>query len=837
MFENYLRTAINNLRRNGMYTAVSITCLAVGICVATVVAIYVTRELRFDAFVPEPNRTVLVAENIVPPGNGAPYRTYPGSPSVLSLTQLRLPEMEGGTRVAPTEVLVQSGNVLVPEKTFAWADANALDFFNLKTLAGEPRAALSAPDSVAITRTFARRYFGEDRPLGKTLTIRSVREGAGSRAAPPPGLPHALRVTAVVEDLPETANLRVEAFASASSEGSPLRQGADVHFAASDQVSYTFLRLRPGASVPAIQRRLNDALHDQLASAALLGSRVWLELIPVRDVHLPVSRVDNIGSMAPAGDWLILKAVLVVAALVLLTACVNFVGLSTAKATQRAVEVGVRKAMGASSWHIAAQFLLESFIQVLAAVVIALSIIEIVLPLLDIPIGRVALVDAGKASLWAALVGLAAAVGLGAGSYPALILARFRPAAVLKGELIQAPGRSGVREVLVTVQFAVLIVLILAVVVFYRQSEFAIRKAEQIGGQHILWVSEPGVCEGGFKDALATDPAVLDLTCASPIALQNGGAATAAVTTGGNETSIEMAMVDSRFLDFYRAKLLAGRLFDHQYGSDVGLTRPAAETDAAVAPTVVLNATAVRRLGYSSPSAAIGAVLNWTRLEWPKGKPPAVHKGERSRIVGVVDDMKLGLNRQAIRPMVYWVDPAFYSRLSLRIRSNDLAGFGKKVDDLWRVTGHVQPPKREWVDQAVRQAYADVIFLAAMISICAAIALLIAGVGIFALAVFTAERRRKEIGVRKALGAANLDILRWLLWQFAKPVLVSTLIAWPLAWWGLAAWLSHFPDRAAMGPGLFLAATAVALFVALLTVGGYAWTASRQKPALAIRYE
>ena len=837
MFKNYLRTAIGNLRRNMLYAAVSISCLAVGICVAVVVAIYVVQETRFDDFVPEANRTVLVAENIAPPGNGSAYRTYPGSPSILPLAQLRLPEIEAGDRVAPAEVLIEAGNAPVQEETFAWADADTLAFFKLKMVAGNPLTASSAPDGVAITRAFARRYFGQDRPLGRILTIRTVEEGAGSRAAPPPGPPHALRVTAVVEDLPETANLRLEALASGSSSGSPLRQDSGARFVPSDQISYTFLRLRPGAAVSAVQSRLNDALRDYLASPGVMGGKVLLELTPVRDVHLPVRKIDNPGPMAALGDRLVIKAVLIVAGLVLITACVNFVGLTTARATKRVIEVGVRKAMGATQGQIIAQFLGESFIQTALATALALAMAELALPAFNSLAGRAVTVDLQKAWLWAGLLGLAVVVGLGSGLYPALILSGFRPAAALKGEPFRMHGGAGVREVLVMVQFAVLVVLIIAVVVFWRQGESALRQAEQLGGQHILWVSEPGVCEGGFKDALAKDPEVLDLACASPIALQNGGAATAAVTVRGDETTLEMGMVDTRFLQFYGAKVLAGRLFEDRYGSDIVLARPDAAVDAAVAPSVVLNAAAARKLGYRSPSAAVGAVLTWTRLNWPKGQGPHVRKSERSRIVGVVGDIKLGLNREAIRPMVYWVDPAFFSRMSVRTRSADLTAFGERVDSLWIRTGHVRPPRREWVDQAVRRVYRDVTSLDVMVSICAALALLIAGVGIFTLAAFTAERRRKEIGVRKALGAARSDILNWLLWQFAEPVLLSTLISWPIAWLGLRAWLSHFPDQAPMGLDLFLASTVAALLVAFLAVAGCAWKTSSQKPALAIRCE
>jgi putative ABC transport system permease protein len=644
-------------------------------------------------------------------------------------------------------------------------------------------------------------------------------------------------VTAVVEDLPNTANLRVEAFAAASSSGSPLRADPGGRFDPSDQIAYTFLRLIPGVAAPAAESRLNLALRDLLASPELLGSKVRLELISVRDMHLPARRVDNSGSMAAPGDWLVIRAVLIVAALVLITACVNFVGLSTARAAQRAMEVGVRKALGATKGQIVTQFLMESFVQAAVSIILALAIAELALPAFNSLAGRPVAVDFRSPWLWAGLLGLAVAVGVGGGLYPAWVLARLRPAAALKGESPRGPRGSGIREALVTVQFAVLIVLIVAVAVCYRQGELALRKAEQVGGQHILWVSEPGVCDGGFKDALAKDPKVLDLTCASPIALQNGGAATAAATVRGGEVTLEMGMVDDHFLNFYRARVLAGRLFEGRFGSDVVLARPATAVEAAVGPSVVLNATAARQLGYSSSSAAVGRTLVWTRLNWPKGQAPAVRRGERSQIIGVIDDLKLGLNREAIRPMVYWVDPAFFSRLSLRVRSTDIMAFGQEVDDRWRETGHARPPRREWVDQAVKRVYSDVTALEAMASICAGLALLIACVGIFTLAVFTAERRRKEIGVRKAFGAARSDILSWLLWQFARPVLLSMLLSWPVAWWGLGAWLSHFPDRTPLGPDLFLAASTAALAIAGLAAGACALKASNQQPALAIRYE
>ena len=281
-------------------------------------------------------------------------------------------------------------------------------------------------------------------------------------------------------------------------------------------------------------------------------------------------------------------------------------------------------------------------------------------------------------------------------------------------------------------------------------------------------------------------------------------------------------------------KPLAGRFFSKDHGEDVVLD--GADASPQSQPSLVLNESAVRQLGFKSPQEAIGKSLDWARPSAapPTGAPPPF---ESSRIIGVVSDFTLGDIRTAVDPTLYFVDPLSAGLLFAKLEGQRLPETLRSIEALWRSTGQVRPIKLNFLGETMREAYRDVEIQGGIIGASAGLAIVIACLGLFALAAFTAERRTKEIGVRKVMGASSFDVVRLLLWQFTKPVLWANLVAWPVAFWATAHWLHGFAYRVSLPPWLFLSASVVAVLIAWTTVAAKAWLAARAKPATALQYE
>jgi putative ABC transport system permease protein len=535
--------------------------------------------------------------------------------------------------------------------------------------------------------------------------------------------------------------------------------------------------------------------------------------------------------MSPRGDRTLLAALAAIAVLIVTSASFNFVTLMTARAAQRAIETGVRKASGALRSQLIIQFLGEAVIYVALAMVLAVALTDVLLPWMNSVLKqKIAFNDLGDPTLSGALLVTTLGLGLLAGAYPAFVLSAYRPAVVLKGILVQGATGGIVRRALVALQFAIMIGLGIAAVTIWRQTLFSLNNQLRVDGSSILLIENACAPLGrAFRERVATVPGVAGAVCANEGGLFNGGMSVFAQVQGGPETPMVSGVVDYGALEFYGLRPLAGRYFDHDHGDDGRLV----EGEAAGNPSVVINETAMRKLGFSSPAQAIGKIVSWNRRRW-SAKPTPGTVGP-SEIIGVSPDFALDTRRQ-VYPQILYVDPASFSVLSVRLIGSQIPEALTGIDAAWSQIVHTRI-RRHFLSQNLQDIYADIILQGTAITLGAGLAGVIAALGLFGLSAHSAEQRTKEIGIRKTMGASRVDVLRMLLWQFAKPILWANLIAWPAAGLLMHHWLQGFAYHVGLDPLIFVGASTGALVIALATVAGHALLVARAHPAAALRYE
>jgi putative ABC transport system permease protein len=825
MFRNYLVTALRNLARNRLYGAISILGLAVAFASAILIGQFVRGEFGYDRWVPGRDRVYAIANVLQLPGR-PPNAISMASTDLAARLKAQLPRGVVAARLLqdflPEDFLVvrrRPSDPAVREHAFAWADPDIFKVFPLPVLAGNPRA-LEQPDTLVLTRRMARKYFGRDAPIGETLQVGSP-DDQGKDSI----IWHTMRVAAVLKDLPVETNLNTEIFASGRSAYSRFAYVDRTDFFS----NFTFVRLPDRGSAADLDRALDVAAGPNRALfAALPGARFAFRALPISELHL-TSTGQTSDAIKPIGSRSFAYAISAIATLIVLVAAINFVTLLTARASRRAMEVGVRKAAGARRIDLMAQFIGEALIQVALSALVAAGLAEI----LARPFGTFVQRDLGLDFLHDPLLvaGLAATaflVGLLAAIYPALVLSSFRPAAVLKGGSVQMAGSAMARQALVVAQFAVLIGLMVTTTTLYRQTAFAL--ARGIGGGEggsVLRVLTPQWSDA-FPSEMRKLPGVGAVAGSSEAGINTpGNMGSARVQVAGGWQDFLSARVDFGFLDLYFKKPLAGRLFSRAHPEDDLFPRFEANPTKPVYPlTAVLNETAARRLGFSDPGKAVGQVLT-LRFGQTIG---------REQIIGVVADAPITV-RSKTEPMVYICMSHRGGSLSIKLTGQDVPGTLKAIDSAWRRTGHTQPIQSALMSQVRLDLYRDLIVQGTTIALCAGLAVLIACLGLFGLSAYATERRTKEIGVRKAMGADSIQVVLLLLWQFTVPVLVAAAIAMPVGFLAMNWWLHGFAYHVDLTAWTFAMAAAAAVLIAWGTVSWQSFIVARAKPATALRYE
>ena len=772
MFRNCLAAALRHLARNRLYTAVSVIGLAIGLCTALIAALVIHNQYSYDHFVPGYERTYVIKTVVTPRGMG---RQYVGFTPLRMAAQLReqFSQVEGVSRVLDTSLHVQYGSRKSTE-TIYWADPNLSDVLPLAAYAGDAAAALRTADSVVLSRSDARRFFGRDSPLGATLLV----DG------------HAMLVRALIQDPPPNATHQVRnIIAAAVSSSSPSNINESKAATKLGNVAihggYTYVRLKPGADVAALRRALPRLL--QLSGLDSYSHMLSLELI----------RIDRLNTDEGMNRGFRSRMMLlgVLGAVVLLIAALNFVNLQTARSALRAREAAIRALAGAGRQLLIVQFLGEALIYAAAAGLLAIALSEWLLPHVNAFLDTGAVLDyRHEPALIGALAGATILLGLLAGAWPAFVQSGFRPVQVLRGAAI-ASGGAAVRQGLVALQFALLIALAICAGVVSRQREFAMKEALRLDGDEVLWIYAPGPHGGSFVDELRKLPGVRSVTRSSVGFLGNCCFMVAVVIanqrTRNGDIAFNKVAVDFELFDFYAVKPLAGRL-------------PAANgtiphiTDANY---VVLNATAARRFGFTSPAQAVGKAMPFALAD--DAPIPSV--------LAVVPDFSFNAVEQPVPATAYFQSNNGLDLISARLSGREIPETLAAIDALWRGFGNADPPRRAFLDQQIEQHYLGVLRRSQVFGVCALIAVALSCIGLFALTSATAERRTKEIGIRKALGADTGDVLRLLLWQFSKPVVWGCLLAWPAAAYVMDRWLATFAYHIDLPLPLFPAAALAAL--------------------------
>jgi putative ABC transport system permease protein len=801
MLHNPLAAAFHNLFRDKFYSGIMILGLAVGFAAAILIGLYVNNEYSFEHFISGYQQVYRLETDMPGPGGG-PQRTGSSPSTAAAQLALDFPEVDQVARLALSSQFVGEGEAKSWERV-AWVDPEFFKVMPFPVLAGDPVAAMHEPNGVVLTRATARKYFGQDTPIGETLLVQHV-----------DGDPevHPMVVRAVLEDPGDTHLEQFKIFAAGLAAWSRLADfdRRPIQF----PIAWTYVKLRSGA--------LADDVRAGLPAFAArhYASDFTFRLEAIKDLHLtPGVRAVNAGIAA-------------IGALIIVVAAINFVMLITALGTHRAVEVGVRKVLGARRRELIMMFIGEALVYVVVALSLSLAIVKLALPPIKVFLQRAIAFDFfGDPALAAAVVGAALLTGLISGLYPAAVLSGVRPAPALKGGGGRLMGSAQVRQALVVVQFAILTGLIIVAATIWRQTAFILNNIYRLNQDQVLYIGGP--CEQTFKQELKAIAGVSAVTCASEAV--GGLGIPATVRDPVQETvTINTIVIDVGFFEMHGLQPLAGRFFSEDRGQDMVLDR--AERDPEAQPTVVLNESAARQLGFESPAAAVGTRLDWLRpFAAPSGSPPEFRSSE---VVGVVPDFTLmGTLRKTIEPTMYYVDPPGTSIIFIRFEESRLSETLHSLEDLWHRSGHVRPMYVEFLGETTRLAYRDVLVQGPIIAASTGLAILIACLGLFAQVVFTTERQTKEIGVRKVMGASSLDVVRLLLWRFTKPVLWANVIAWPIAFWAASRWLEGFAYRVSLPFWLFFAASALALLIAWATIGTKTWLAAHARPATAIRNE
>lgn len=827
MLRNYFTIALRNIARHKLYSFINIAGLAVGLTSVILVMLFVRDELSYDKWIAGSENVYRVEITYHLPGRPDLPTAQTSMPVPIAMRD-QIPEVRTATRLARERMTMITGDRRFLEQVGV-VDPNFLQVIRLPLVSGNPGTVLTQPESVVISQSVARKFFGNADPIGKVI---STAKGC----TPYAGLPCdnsliALKVTGVMRDLPHNTQLDADMLVPNTSLADYLNQDFKKSWL-SNALTFGYVILAPGTDPARVVAKLKPILDRSIDTSSMLGMKIMgskivePHLTPFRRAHLTT---DRYGGMKPAGSWTMLYGMVLIGLLILLVACFNFTNLATARATLRAREISLRKCVGATRRQLIGQFLGESILIAILALVLAFAMAEMLLPAYDaflqVPLSIDYLND------WPLLLGMSAVAvfaGLAGGIYPAIVLSGFKPAAVLRANSSGNAGLGALRSILVVLQFAVAIGLGTAAIVVFEQIEFAQHLDLGFRRNNIVITGTVGrlspAAMESFAHALEAGPGILGVARSDDIAFSGDNYTLSTQKPGDPEVlSPTHIAVSPNYFQLYGIKILAGRALSEKRADDVfSWGQGDAVTRKNEGHNVMVNAALAHALGYS-PQNIVGRTLIFGRAHM--------------KVVGVAADTLAGGVRSPVVQTVYVYSPAVLQIYSIRIQP-------QLTDQAMAYIGRVSraflasiSPTSTFLDDNYERLYRSDEKQGQIFAIFVGVAIFIACLGLFGLAAFTAGRRTKEIGIRKVFGARVLDVVVLLLWQFSIPVLIANVIAWPLVWYYLHGWLQGFAYRISLNPLYFMGAGASALLIAWATVLAHARRVAGANPIHALRYE
>jgi putative ABC transport system permease protein len=838
MWRNYLTVGFRALTKSRTYAFINIFGLALGLAACLLILLYVRYENSYDNWMDGAERAFQLQTSYHATKSGQEEMFLQPSSIVSGRTlEKDFPQqVEKHVWVRSfAPVVIQDGQAFEIED-LRMVDDNLFEILRVPFVRGNWQTALPDTQSIALSESEAKRRFGNIDPIGKTLTIV---DNTGNVD---------YRVTAVFRDFPKNSHFSANAVARFDI-GTQFADRTEQLTNWTSEQGYNYFRLRSPEDGELIQRQFaawkKRNIPDENNGEGLVnpGDTMDFRLTNIRDVHLGEAQDYPV---TPGNDRRTVLTFAIIAFLVLGMACVNFTNLATARASQRAREVALRKVLGASRKQLVIQFLGESLLVATIAMLLALAAVELLLPAFNAFLdANIELNYLGSDTILPPLLLLIVVVGLAGGLYPAFYLARFQPASILRANqsAAEAAGSGRLRSALVIAQFAVSIGLIICTAIVYSQTVYARTLDSGYVRDGLLQVGNLGFRGVENRDGVVTEqirriPGV-QAAARSQISVDPGGVSMTGVFAPGSNQPLDLGdySVEQDFFKVMGMKLLAGRLLSEAHGRD-DITTPfpsdagfgaALQQIAQRGVNVVMSAEAVRRLGFQSPQDSIGKQLRADMLPDEYGLVPIT-------IVGVVNDVRFGSVHEPVTPIMYTMRRSGFGDIMIRY-SGDPAKIRDQVGKVWTRNIPQVPFEGEFADEIIGELYDREEARGQLFASFALLAVVIACLGLFGLAAFTAERRTKEIGIRKVFGARSRDIVQLLAWQFSKPVIIANLIAWPVAWWVMRDWLNGFDARIDLGLAPFLLAGILALGIALGTIAGHALKVSRANPIKALRYE
>jgi putative ABC transport system permease protein len=785
---SYTKLTLRKLRKQKGYSLINIAGLAMGMACCILILTWVSDEFSYDRFHENSSRVFRI---ITEDHAGDEVIVISGSPAPIGSALLE--EYPGILRT----VLVQSGwtgwflhygEKIFMQERLAAVGPEFFSIFKFSFLKGDPKTALIDPHSVVLTESLARKCFGDAEPMGKIIQMDDFD----------------LKVTGIVEDIPRNSHLQFDYAFPAEN----MRQWRESQL---DSWSYTqfvtYLELEENANVQAINQKMKELVKKHLPRSK---GKIYLQ--PLTDIHLHSAHINSWSTQYPSpGNITYVYIFSFIAVCVLLIACINFMNLATARHGIRATEVGMRKVVGANRADLIKQFIGESCTLALLSLLIALILVELFLPAFNRLARKEMIIDySGNVSLWLALLGIALFTGLLSGSYPALFLSSFQPTHVLKtGAWLGGRSAGVLRKVLVVVQFAFTICLIICTAVIYNQLHYIQTKDLGYDADNIMSFAGYGAYEESYEAArseLLQNPDVLSVCRGFPPT--QGLRETTNVSWDGKDPSQEIRfysdMGDYDYLKTFGLEMVRGRFYSREFPTDPD--------------NYVVNETAARLMGFKDPIGRKFAL-----------------RGDEGVIIGVVKDYHGGSLHAPIVPKVLKLDNGFF--VCIKFRAGSTAGIIRFAEEKWKkfVPGH--PFRYNFIDESIESHYINERRIGQIVRNFTGLTVLIACLGLFGLASFMAERRTKEIGIRKILGARIPGIISMLSKEFTKWVLAANLIAWPAAYLITREWLQGFAYSARLGIELFFLSSVLALLIALLTISFQTIRAATSNPVDSLRYE
>ena len=792
MIRAFFRHAFRRASRHPVYSAISIAGLSLGPAASLLILLFVVDELSFDR-VHHDVESVYRVEMEVPRSAG-PKRWAHSYVPVAELISEHLPMVESSVRIRPersplvgrpdTEIHFREDLVLGTEPEF-------FEVFDFPILAGSAES-LSEPNTALISEHAARRYFGDEDPLGQSI---EVFDGWSSQRT-------RYEVVGLIADMPQNVHVRSDFLLSLETSLAPDRERAWV------MLAYSYVRLQPGADPAALATGLSETI-DPLVQAQSPETRTLLQ--PLTRIHLHGAAERDI---APQGDIRYVWLFSAIALLILLIACFNYVNLATAQGVRRSREVGVRKAVGAGERQLVLQFVGESLLMAVAAVGFGVIVVQWSLPAFNALMGRSFALDLGDAATWFALVGMAVGVGVLAGAYPAWVLSRFKPARVLKGERTGlAPSR--LRGALIVFQFAVSSVLIVATVVIQRQLAYVQHSRLGFDQEQVMVLrTRAALPESGaeaFGRALEAIPGVVEVGAGSSIPGEPTAisffASEHIEDFEGEAPVFDHFWVTTDYAEALGLNVVEGRFFDP--------ARPADPENA-----LIINQAAARALGWTDP---LGKMM---------GRPP-----DQRAVVGVVEDFHYQDMRSAIGPVVMEMKESERRYFLVRWTGTETSAMIGQMQAVWDRFIPEHPFDYSFMDDDLAAMYRAERRLGGLFTLFALLAIGIASLGLFGLTAYMVQQRTREIGIRKVLGASMQSLLVLLSREFAVLVLVAFVLALPLAWWIMSRWLQGFAYRTDLDWTVFAVAGLISAAVSGVAVLAHLVRAARADPAISLRTE